>query len=62
MKYEIGMKLTYIPDSRFKSRVEVEVMRLQKHGAAKLSNGLVADDEGIVEGTGRTPGGQVVAS
>lgn len=60
MNYQIGQKLRYLPDSKFEEPVIVEVVRLQKRGAAKLSNGWVADDDGIVEGSGRIPGGRVV--
>jgi hypothetical protein len=59
MQYEIGMKLKYVPDSKFEEVELVEVVGHRKRGAAKLSNGWVVDEDGIAEGTGRIPGGRV---
>jgi hypothetical protein len=60
MKYEIGMKLWWIPDNKQEEKQAVRVESLRRHGAAKLSNGWVVDADGIAEGTKRIPGAKVV--
>lgn len=59
MNYSIGMKLKYVPKSKFEREEIVEVIDIRKKGV-KLSNGWLADEDGIVEGTNRRPGGKVV--
>lgn len=59
MKYEVGKKFKYIPDSKFEDVIEVEIIGLRKRGHAKLSNGWVVDETGVAEGTGRIPGGRI---
>lgn len=60
MNYQIGQKLKYVPASQFEKPETVEVVGLRKRGTAKLSNGWIADEDGIVEGSARIPGGHVV--
>jgi len=60
MKYEIGMKLWWIPDNKLEEKEAVRVDALRKGGAAKLSNGWVVDADGIAEETKRIPGAKVV--
>lgn len=59
MKYTVGMQFRYVPDSKHEKPEITEVTRLRKHGCAALSNGLIADEQGMVIGTGRTPGGKI---
>lgn len=59
MKYEIGQKFKYIPDSKFDEIQDVEITGLRKRGHAKLSNGWVVDEFGVSEGTNRNPGGRI---
>ena len=51
----------YVPDSKFDQTEIVEIVGLRKRGHAKLSNGWVVDEQGIADGTGRTPGGHIEA-
>lgn len=60
MKYNVGQKLLYIPDSKFEKPSIVQVTDLRKGGRAKLSNGRVADESGLSEGTKSSPGGKVL--
>lgn len=59
MKYQLGKRLRYIPKSKLEEVKTVEVVGLRKNGAAKLSNGWLADEDGVVEGSARIPGGRV---
>lgn len=61
MNYQIGQSLEWHPFSKFEPVVIVTVTGLRKRGHAKLSNGWVVDEDGVAEGTARTPGGSVRA-
>jgi hypothetical protein len=60
MKYEIGMKLWWIPDNKLEHKQPVRVESLRKFGSAKLSNGWLVNADGIAEGTKRISGAKVI--
>lgn len=58
--YEVGQVFWYRADNRFDKSERVTVVGIRERDHAKLSNGLVADCSGYVEGTRRSPGGRLM--
>ncbi len=59
MNYQIGMKLIWIPDSKFDAHEGVTVTELRSRGQARLSNGWTVNADGVAEGNRRVSGGKV---
>lgn len=59
MKYEIGMKLQFVPVDKGLKIEEVTVTGLRKGCCAKLSNGWLADSSGVCEGNATHKGARV---
>lgn len=60
MKYEVGQRFLWFPDRPHEGQQIVRVVELRSRGYAKLSNGWTVDEDGIAQGTNRTPGGRVI--